>query len=51
MQIKWIAPALAALTLAAQAEAERYLAFLRSALARGIFESYGFTFLPGKSAR
>jgi molybdate transport system substrate-binding protein len=41
----------AALTLAAQAEAERYLAFLRSALARGIFESYGFTFLPGKSAR
>jgi molybdate transport system substrate-binding protein len=41
----------AALTPAAQAEAERYLAFLLSALARGIFESYGFTFLPGKSAR
>jgi molybdate transport system substrate-binding protein len=41
----------AALTLAAQAEGERYLEFLRSALARGIFESYGFTFLPGKSAR
>jgi molybdate transport system substrate-binding protein len=41
----------AALALTAQAEAERYLAFLRSTSARGIFESYGFTFLPGETAR
>jgi molybdate transport system substrate-binding protein len=41
----------AALPLTPQAEAGRYLAFLRSASAGRIFESYGFTFLPGKNAR
>jgi molybdate transport system substrate-binding protein len=36
----------AALTPSAGAEAERYLAFLRSASAKSIFESFGFVFLP-----
>src|SRR4029078_11491457 len=35
-----------ALTLTAQAEAERYLVFLRSEAAKSIFESFGFVFLP-----
>ncbi len=35
-----------ALTAAARREAVAYLAFLRSATAKGIFEKYGFAFLP-----
>ena len=34
-----------ALTASAKPEAERYLAFLRSATAKTVFETYGFTFL------
>ncbi len=36
----------AALTVNAGAEAERYLAFLRSPAAKSTFESFGFIFLP-----
>jgi molybdate transport system substrate-binding protein len=40
----------AALIANAKPEAAQYLAFLRSAAARVIFESYGFTFLPQPSS-
>ena len=40
----------AALIANAKPEAAQYLAFLRSAAARAIFESYGFTFLPQPSS-
>ena len=39
----------AALSANADAEAERYLAFLRSPAAGNIFQSYGFVFLPKRS--
>ena len=39
-----------ALTVNAKPEAARYLAFLRSAVARTMFEAYGFTFLVRPSS-
>jgi molybdate transport system substrate-binding protein len=39
----------AARTTHAGTEAERYLAFLRSTPAKGIFESFGFVFLPQRT--
>jgi molybdate transport system substrate-binding protein len=40
----------AALSSNAGAEAERYLAFLRSPFAAAIFESFGFKFLPKRGS-